>query len=618
MPRTRHLAGAITAALLFSTSAFSTDFSKVVVFGDSLSDAGNISLATAPGIQPPLRFTTNPGTTTAENVAKSLGFTLAPSLAGGTDYAFGGAGLNNNVPGAPSAVPLLPQQLQMYLGANGGVADSKALYQVWGGANDVFYLTANSTDPNVLAAGVAAAAKTEVGLLGQLQASGAKYVVVYNLPDIGKTPDSIAGGPAAQAGGTQLSLVFNGVLNAGITQLSNNGLNIIPANTFQLLNEVIANPGAYGFTNVNTPACGAGSSSVQCGPQGSGLPYTYAPGTNNTYVFADGVHPTTAGHALLGQYVTSIIRAPGYVSLLGEAPLSAATAQTRAIRNEMQADELGSDTRFFANIDYANQRFDASNSSPKTTSNNVNLTVGADIRATEHISAGVALGIGNHNASFSGGGGYKLQDVSGLGYLTYHAGGGYVGGYIDFGQSNFSNIDRRINLGTAQLSETGKADGNRLGGGLTGGWWFNFDNVRTGPFANIEWQTVKVNGYSESGNDSSAMWFGSQQRDALISTLGWRVQGQWQAGGTKLVPYAEIAWNHDSKADPRSITAGLNSMPGSFALTGYNPDKTWGTADIGLTAQFSQNLSGWIGYSGRFNDDSQKYNSINLGVKVGF
>jgi len=29
-------------------------------------------------------------------------------------------------------------------------------------------------------------------------------------------------------------------------------------------------------------------------------------------------------------------------------------------------------------------------------------------------------------------------------------------------------------------------------------------------------------------------------------------------------------------------------------------------------------VTGWVGYSGRFGDDSQKYNSVNLGVKVGF
>ena len=85
-----------------------------------------------------------------------------------------------------------------------------------------------------------------------------------------------------------------------------------------------------------------------------------------------------------------------------------------------------------------------------------------------------------------------------------------------------------------------------------------------------------------------------------------------------LAPYAEIAWNHDSKADARDITAGLNSMNGSFALAGYVPDKTWGTADLGLSAQFNPRLSGWMGYSGRFSDDSQKYNSVNLGLKYAF
>jgi outer membrane lipase/esterase len=613
MPRNRYLAGAIAAALLFGASASATDFSNVIVFGDSLSDNGNIALAS--GSPVPMRFTTNPGTTTAENVASGLGFTLAPSLAGGTDYAFGGAGLVNNV----AAVPTLPQQLQMYLGANGGKADSQALYQVWGGANDIFYLSSALSDPNAIAAGTVNAAKTEIGLLGGLQAAGARYVVVYNLPDLGKTPSAAAGGPAAQAGASQLAVIYNGVLNSGIGQLSSNGLNVIPVNTYALLNEVIANPAGYGFANVTAPACTGGSgSSIQCGPQGSGAPVTYAPGTDQTYLFADGVHPTTAAHAMLGQYVLSVIRAPQQISLLGEAPLANDAAQTRAIRNQMLVDAAGGETRTFVNIDYARQRFDAGNGTPKTSSNNFNLTLGAAVAAGDHVSAGVALGVGQANASFAGGGGYKLQDISGLGYMTYHAGGGYVGGYADFGQSNFKDIERRIDIGAMRRTETGKADGSHLGAGLNGGWWFDFDNLRTGPFANLEWQTVKINGYSESGNDSTAMWFGRQQRDALVATLGWRLQGHWDVGNTVLSPYAELAWNRDNKADPRMVRAGLNSMNGAFALTGFTPDKNWGTAELGLSAKLTPSMTSWIGYNGRFSDTSQKYNSFNMGFKVMF
>ena len=612
MPRTRYLAGAITAALLFSASASATDFSNVIVFGDSLSDGGNIALAS--GSPVPMRFTTNPGTTTAENVAAGLGFTLAPSVAGGTDFAWGGAGFVNNV----AAVPTIPQQLQMYLGANGGKADSRALYQVWGGANDVFYLSAALTDPNAIAAGTVTAAQTELGLLGGLQAAGARYVVVYNLPDLGKTPSAAAGGAAAQAGATQLAVIYNGVLNSGLAQLSNNGLNIIPVNTFALLNEVIANPSAYGFSNVTAPACTGGSgSSIECGPQGSGAPVTYAPGTDQTYLFADGVHPTTAAHAMLSQYVASVIHAPEQISLLGEAPLAASNTQNRVIRDQMLTEGKDGDTRAFVNIDYGQQRFEASDSSPRTNSDNFNFTLGANLFAGEHVTAGVALGIGQHNADFSGGGGYKLQDISGLGYLGYRNGGGYVGGYVNFGQSNFKDIERRMSIGAMQRTETGKADGSHLGGGLTGGWWFDLaDKLQTGPFATLDWQTVKVNGYSESGADSSAMWFGRQQRDSLLSTLGWRLRGQWQVNNLLMSPYVELGWNHDSRADQRMVSAGLTSMNGTFALPGFSPDKSWGTASLGLSAQLTPSVQSWIGYSGRFSDNSQKYNSVNMGVRI--
>jgi len=674
MPRTRLIASAVTAALLFSSHAFaaSSPFSGVVSFGDSLSDAGNISLATNPAIQPPLKFTTNPGSVTVQNVASYYGYALGPSLANGSDYSWGGAGVLTNSPGTPAAVPTITTQMNAYLA--GGKVDSKALYTVWGGANDIFaaatsvgaaavaqqliqqnvaaqiaQLQAAGATPAQIAAAtpvitqqvtaavvaqvtagagvstlmtpaqaqatIAAAAQQEVKLIGQLQAAGAKNIVVFNLPNIGLTPDAAAQGAAAAQALTGLSLTFNGQLNAGLATL---GKGIVPIDTFSLLNEVIANPAAYGFTNVTTPACGAGSSSVQCGPAGSGLPYTYAAGTNQTYLFADGVHPTTGADVMLGQYVVSVLTAPGYASMLAEAPLASIAAQNRAIRNQMLADGQGSDTRFFANVDYGHQSFDAQSGSPKTSSNNVNLTLGADVRINDNLSTGVALNVGQHNADYSGGGGYKLQDVSGLGYLTYHQGGGYVGGYVDFGQDNFSDIERRIQLGAATRSENAKADGNHVGGGITGGWWFDVSSLRTGPFATVEWQTVQVDSYRESGNDSTAMWFNDQRRDALISTLGWRVQGHWQAGNTMLSPYGEIAWNHDGKADTRNITAGLTGMPGSFSMTGFVPDKNWGSVDLGLSAQFTQTLTGWLGYSGRFSDNSQKYNSVNLGVKYAF
>lgn len=675
MPRLRLLSGAIVAALVFSAAAQAgtTDFNKIVVFGDSLSDNGNLSLAS--GAQQPSRFTTNPGEVAIEHVADYYGFSLTPSVTGGTDFAFGGAGILNNSPGTPSSIPTITAQVNGYLQAAGGM-DGHTLYSMWGGANDIFYhatataaagqaqqiieatiqqqvqaAIAGGTIPNdpaaitaftlqitpvvqqqVLAqvqaqagvtpetpdqaqAATAAAAQQEVKLLGKMQAAGANYVVVFNLPDIGKTPSAAAQGQAAATGLSGLSLVYNGVLGAGLNQLSDQGLNVVPVNTYALFNEVIANPKAFGFTNVTTPACGTGSTSVQCGPQGSGTPYTYAPGTDQSYLFADGVHPTTAAHKMLGQYVIAELNAPGQISMLAEAPLAAANAHLGILRDQMLMDNDGASTRAFAGVSYGKQRFDATGDSPKTDSNNLNLTIGLDAATGSHFNMGMALGLARNNADV-GAGGFKLDSVIGSGYAIWHRDNSYLGANVGFAQLSYNDINRRFQLGALQRTESGQTDGNQLMAGINGGFWFGSSSFQVGPYAGLQWQRIRVDGYSESGSDSSAMWFAQQQRDALIGTLGVHLKGNWKAGNGMLHPYVDLAVHRDDRADARTVRAGLSGMQGSFALTGFTPDNNWASVDLGLAADFSDSVSGWVAYHGRFADSNQRLNGLQIGIKI--
>ncbi|GAB2538440.1 autotransporter outer membrane beta-barrel domain-containing protein [Rhodanobacter koreensis] len=613
----RKIASALALALACASVAHAgtSPFDNVVVFGDSLSDAGQFF---STSLNEYSKFTTNPGDVTVQFVASKYGFNLQPSRVGGSDYAYGGAGVVTDDNGPDPTIPTITQQVTGYL-ANGAKADPHSLYMVWGGANDIFYHSTQYGIGTIIAgagetaaqatANINAAATQELALINQLKQSGANYLVVFNLPDIGATPSAhqdAALVPGIEAFLTGVSQSYNQTLNAGL------GSHTLAVNTYALFDQVVANPAKYGFTNITTPACTT-SSSHDC--DGSTL---VAPGANQTYLFADGVHPTTAAHAMLAQVVLSELAAPQQISLLGEAPLASSTEQTGVLRNQMAKDSLGATQRAFINIDYAQQRFDGSNGLPQTNSNNLNLTLGGDMQFGNNLSGGIALGVAHNNAGMSGGGGYTLKDYSGLAYLTYHAGGGYVGGYASYGESSFDDINRNFQVGAASVTETGSTDGSHRGVGLTGGWWFDVGSLKTGPFANIEWQDINIDSYHENGNDATAMWFGSQHRPALISTLGWRLQGQWQVSSLVMTPYAELAWNHDSKADPREISTGLNTMNGSFALAGFVPDKTWGTASVGLSAQLTPNVTSWIGYSGRFSDNSQKYNSLNMGFKIGF
>ncbi len=139
----RKIAGAVALALGLVGAAHATGnptptFSNVIAFGDSLSDAGNISLSIDPSIQPPQEFTTNPGAVVVQNVAAALGHPLTASAAGGNDYAWGGAGIYNNSPGTPAGVPP-DQHPDQHLSGQRSHANADALYTMWGGANDIFY-----------------------------------------------------------------------------------------------------------------------------------------------------------------------------------------------------------------------------------------------------------------------------------------------------------------------------------------------------------------------------------------------------------------------------------------------------------------------------------------------
>ncbi len=621
MLRTRYLVTAIAAAMLFGANAQAANsppINGIVVFGDSLSDAGQFFSTSLNGYS---KFTTNPGDVAVQYVAAGYGFNLQPSRLGGSDYAYGGAGVVTDDDGPDPTIPTLTQQVNGYL-ANGAKADPRSLYVIWGGANDIFYHATQYGLNSFFGGGfetaaqatanINAAATQELALISQLKQAGANYVVVFNLPDIGKTPTAAADGklvPALQTFLSNVSASYNQTLNAGIGATH---ANVLAVNTYALFNEVLANPAAFGFVNTTVQACTT-SSSHDC--DASTL---VTPNAAQTYLFADGVHPTTAAQAIFGQVVLSELRAPGQISLLGEAPLAVSTAQSKAVRTQMLADDGGADSRVFANVDIGQQRFDGTYNSPRTASNNTNVTIGADRRSNDNLSIGIALGLGRNTANFDGAGRYDLNDTSALAYATYHVGGGYVGGYAEAGHSNFTDVNRTIELGPAERTETGSPNGSHVGAGVTGGWWFGEGTLKNGPFANIEYQSIRVDGYHENGDDSTAMWFGSQHRKALISTLGWRLQGQWQTANTTFVPFAELAFNRDSKADARDITTGLNSLNGQFTMAGFIPDKTWGSADVGLTAHFNQQLSGSLSYNAHFSDSSQKFNAMNFSLSYRF
>lgn len=599
-----------------SGSAYSGLFDHMVVYGDSFSDSGNFSLAM--GYPEASRFTTNPGLVAVEYFAHYFGMPLAASEQGGGNYAFAFASVREPSPGVPS----LPDQLAMSLQASGGKADPRTLYTIIGGANDVFTnftsVGVGLLTPEEASANLKLDAQAELDMLHQLERAGARYVMVFNLPDLGLSPDVVALGPDVAAQLTEMTRIYNDALNAG---LGDTGLNVIPVNTFALFDEFVANPSRYGLGNVSESACGAGSLAVDCGPQGSGAAYTYAPGGELTYLFADFGHPGTAAHKMLAQYAQSIVIAPGQMSLLGEAPLELGSNAQRTVLTQamLRPVDAASGWRSWIDYSHARQRFDVQVNSPANRSESNILSIGADIQPSAGLTAGLAVSVGRQRGGFSGdAGGFRLDDTLGTGYLAWRTQRAYLSAIASYGHLRFHDIHRNVPIGPDLRRERGDTAGSQAALTLAGGWWLDVGAWKTGPFADLSWQRIRVDGYSEDGNDSTAMTFGSQHRKSMIGSLGWQLTAVPPSGGKTLYPYARVAWHHNANADPRTVSAGLVSMAGSFELRGFTPDRNWGSVDLGLGCNFTPNLSGWVGYSRRFADASQRRDSVNLRLRFRF
>ncbi|MFB1118045.1 autotransporter domain-containing protein [Dickeya dadantii] len=590
----------ITVLFLYTLTGEAETFNSTVVFGDSLSDAGNLSQALGLGIA---RFTTNPGETAVMYVAEGLGLSATDSSSGGTNNAWGGAGVLNNYSLGIIFSPTIQAQVNNYLRDN--TVNASTLYQMWAGSNDIYALYESA--PDTPTAEIIPVAEAEISLLSSLHNSGGKYAVVYNMSNLSATPDAKIND--RQEKYQEVVTQYNQTLNNGLTALSKNGLNIIPVNTYGLLNEIMANPSAYGIINTTSGACDT-ISSLLCTSN------DYTSGTEYSYFFADNVHPTTGVNKMLASVVLSEIAAPGKISLLSKGPLAATQSQYTLLRNEILADTSGSATRVFLGGDYRHAR--SPDNTLSTSGNNRFISVGGDLKLSENVNAGAVVTLSNQQATIDDAG-YKLYDDSIALYEVYHLDHAWLSAFFNTGRSNFDDVYRTLHIGPANRRESGSVKGHHLGGGIDGGWWFNLGPVKTGPFARLERQFVKVYGYSERGDDSSAMWFSAQRRNSLVSGLGWRAQGQWSVFGLDISPFAEITRNHDYMTHAPQVTAGLNTMNGSFSMSGAVSEKNWDSADAGVMLNITTNLHTWLQYSSQFGGNARKGDyGVSAGLEYAF
>ena len=597
---------------------------RVITFGDSLSDNGNLFNNTG---NPPApyyqgRFSNGPVWTELLNGPMnrfwqpSPFFTPTPgSNTANINAAIGGAradsGVNLNGP-----LPSIGTQVGAFA-LSGGVFSANDLVTIQGGANDIFqFFTANPapTGAAIISAG-STAANALVSDIGLAIGAGAKTLLVPNLPDLGLTP-SYNGSAASAGAGTLATTSYNAAWQSGLVTLANanKSVNIIQMDVNTLVKLAVANPAAFGLSNVTQAclsvlACAGGSTATQ-----------------NTFLFWDSVHPTEAAQILQARFALLLINAnimAQAVSPTSEVNLNARKQSTDEVFDRVSQWAYGSIARqngFYTTASGSIAHEGSNGATPAYNASMANARVGFDRQlGTELYGLAGAVSIGSLSSNPGlGYGGYKA-DLSMLhldAYAAKHWGNVYLSGSVG---GSIAFIDGRRDTGLPTVTATGGTRGTSGTAALETGVMLKAGGVTFVPAARIAYIHSSIDGFTETA-PLLAMSYSNHNFDGIVASAKLRAITPVSMGFVEPGrAYAEVAYeSYLTSRDGGYIGALVNNTAQPFQVNTTDPAANGLNLKVGLEGKISPTATLTAQYGVGFQDGLGQLHTGQVRLKVPF
>ncbi len=584
---------AVAAVWGLASAASAQSYNRLVVFGDSLSDNGNLyaaSFNTQPTSPPYFQGRFSNGPVFTELLGFNAGRAAAgASVTGSINYAYGGARTDNSA-GLP---PGMRRQLTTYQTA-GGTFGANDLVSVLGGANNIFQAipaAALSASPQGAIQPVATSAAADINfIVDTVAAAGAGTVLVTNLPKLSLTPQFRSGPNLAAAPLADFAVTtFNGALSTGLfqTAAARPATNIILMDIYKIGDTIAAAPSAFGLTNV-TDACFNGV--TVCA-------------TPNTYFYWDGVHPTAAGHRILANLAQDYLY---YGDAGAKTALQGETAQR--FREDM--------------LDASSEGLSGSGEWEAGT----HLTFGALYDSTDFDARGLVPEAKTRGYGFRGGlvwspsptwraslsGSFRNADVTSTGQtfdvesyavdaaLGWRSGSMFANVAAGAGADDYENITRQTTLGP--IVHTGATRGSSRGARAQAGFWLGAGDFQISPRAAITWTASDVDGYYEQG---VAAQYQYADRTVQTTTAEATIRAETRKGGTTIF----LEGGYRDELDDSSDAVGT-SIAGSPSQVLYRDVESPFGGHMLASAGIEGDWAGMkvsVGYRGRFGDHADSH-----------
>ena len=592
-------------ALVAATPASAQRVTRIVAFGDSYADTGN--LFRIGGINPisTVVYTTgrfSGGTNYIDTLSTLLN---APQV----NFAIGGAttGFANVTTSAPLG---FQTEVASFL-AGGGTLFPATTPKF--GPNDLLALSVGGNDANGYqgaggtVAGAAAAANVSVANftsgVNALVGAGARNISYIALQP--ETAPRVAGDPAAQQVLRAFSSTFNAGIQAPLAGYAANGAIVNYLDVGLVGARITATPAAYGITNLVCPAF----PNPTCVVNASGYLF-----------YGDQLHLTSDGFRIVAKYVAAQMEAPLTLQATSDLALDTARQFGRTMTTRMDAGsprdgELLSGVRLFALGDTFSRTADATFTSDQIKTTSVGATLGLEAGFSGGT-AGIAANYSKPKAKVGAG----VADTRSRSYqigafVGFGLAGGFAQGYLGYGKDK-----HRISRMGVIDAMSANPSGSHVLAGAKAGYLMPLGGLRAGPVIALDYAKAKVNGYTETGDAALTLNVNSQRFSSLRGSAGLELRGDMDMGGMHFRPFAALLAEKDFKGDGRTVYYAQTSAPtivNHFAFENASK-KTYGRLNLGFGAGISSALSVDAGVSGTFGKKQGNETSGQLGFNLGF
>ncbi len=573
-------------------------FTRIQAFGDSYVDTGNAlallkqfapaAYAQLAPIYPTGRF--SGGTNYVDTISSLLNIPQQ-------NYAIGGAEATtaNTIAGLPG----FTQEWQGFVASGGRIAPSDLVLLNIGGNDARVYYQGGGSPAGAPAAATVSATAAITGI-NALVSAGAR-TIVYSGGDVSGLPEAAAFPSSAVAVGSVFSNIYNQQVEAALGGLARSGTRAEYIDLTLLENQIIARPGVYGFTN--TGAC-----SVAC---------IGNPALQNQYLYyVDGIHLTSHGFAVLGEYEVNRLEAPGTFPAQGDVGriTEIAFAQTLFGRMDLFGGAARAPLRELADLPARaplavapppvnplsvvllvdGGAGDGTRSSAGTgyTFTSIGGTVAAEYRFNDAFLFGAAFNYSNPDLKLSDNQARTQADSYQFGvYGTWTTPTVFVQGLATGGVQTYHNT-------RAGVVDTVGSDpnGNTFVVGGKIGRLFDVEagGLRVGPIAGLLYGRAHVNDFTEHGDPVLTLRVGSQTEDTLIASGGAQIRAPAFYQGIALDAFANFTVESDVTGDGRIIQYGATSAPlivNSLAVPSGDSRRPYGRVAAGFSAPVTPTVS---------------------------